>query len=551
MAEERLDNHADETLLNSAETTDQVIDNLNRAAWEQRELDPGQALEMARRSLTLARGKKTYLRGAAQALFTLGELAISADAAGLALTHLLEAYSLLEGQLHPDLLADICHSIGWVHFRLQNASETSNYLKQALNLARESSNPARVSEILTSLGAVQSYTGDHAAAIGLFQESLALQTHQQDARARAVTCNNLALAQMRSAQFAQALENCTFALREFRDLGLHVLETSTLDTLGQIHLAKGDLEQAGKVFKDCLSAARSLQRANLEMAVLLNLGKLYRTQGHADQAVQSLTQGLELAETHHSNSYRSQVRQILAEICEEQGDLKSALRHYQEFHQATEQTLAESARYRQENLKILHRVEKSQKDAEILWLQNRTLEREIDHRLQERDELERLATTDALTGLYNRQHFFTLGEYEFARTRQGGVQLTILILDIDHFKHVNDHYGHLTGDQVLTEIARLMTENARKDDICFRYGGEEFVFLLPGAGLAPGLEVAERIRRAIARFRFGSEEQPISITASLGVAETETQDSSLTGLLERADQALYRAKNQGRNQSVA
>jgi two-component system cell cycle response regulator len=163
-----------------------------------------------------------------------------------------------------------------------------------------------------------------------------------------------------------------------------------------------------------------------------------------------------------------------------------------------------------------------------------------------------MAITDALTGLYNRRymesHLTTLVEQAVSR----GKPLTVLVLDIDFFKSINDNHGHDAGDDVLREFATRVRKSIRGIDLACRYGGEEFVIVMPETDMGVAAIVAERLRRRIASeaFAIGSGSRTIEVTISIGLATLDTDDNAAT-ILKRADQALYRAKRDGRNRVVA
>lgn len=163
-------------------------------------------------------------------------------------------------------------------------------------------------------------------------------------------------------------------------------------------------------------------------------------------------------------------------------------------------------------------------------------------------ELERRATTDPLTGVSNRRHFFEHGELLFAAAQQHQTAaLTGLMIDIDHFKSINDRYGHLVGDAVLVEIASRLQRQLRPGDLLGRYGGEEFAVLLPRTGQKEGREIAERLRLACARCPIVLPDGMITVTVSIGVAHVGQFIATLQDLLNSADRMLYLAKNLGRN----
>src|SRR5581483_6728667 len=164
------------------------------------------------------------------------------------------------------------------------------------------------------------------------------------------------------------------------------------------------------------------------------------------------------------------------------------------------------------------------------------------------EEVQNLAITDPLTGLYNRRRLFEIGRIEFARSRRANRAFTAIMVDIDHFKQVNDTYGHFTGDRVLQSFSHLCQSQIREVDLIGRYGGEEIVILLPETNLTAGVEVAERLRRAIASTPVKiTDELVLHITASLGAAQQDGNTPNLETLIARADQAMYIAKHKGRD----
>ena len=177
--------------------------------------------------------------------------------------------------------------------------------------------------------------------------------------------------------------------------------------------------------------------------------------------------------------------------------------------------------------------------------------RDISERKRVEQELRRMATTDPLTGLWNRRRFMELSEGELSRMRRYGRPVSVLMLDIDHFKSINDTHGHAAGDEALCQLAGLCRSALRETDHLGRLGGEEFAVLLPETGLDEAADVAERLRRRLADSAF-----PLScgvtlrMTASIGVASCADDDTTIDRALGRADHALYRAKNNGRNQVV-
>lgn len=166
----------------------------------------------------------------------------------------------------------------------------------------------------------------------------------------------------------------------------------------------------------------------------------------------------------------------------------------------------------------------------------------------EKTRLERLAITDYLTGLYNIRYFYHRLEEEFSRASRYNFPLSCLMIDLDHFKDINDRYGHRAGDSVLREVARLMKSHTRKSDVLARYGGEEFIMLLPETHEKGAIAKAESLRSSIGKLRFKALKDKRAVTVSIGVATyPDVIVNDTDDLITYADNALYKAKTSGRN----
>ena len=162
-------------------------------------------------------------------------------------------------------------------------------------------------------------------------------------------------------------------------------------------------------------------------------------------------------------------------------------------------------------------------------------------------EVGRLAITDELTGIYNRRYFFEMAEKKFTRALKDKSPLSILLVDIDHFKNFNDRYGHAVGDQVLRAAAKMMASALRESDIIGRYGGEEFSIILPDTNNSSAIYVGERLLARVSDVPIDTAAGKLSIEISLGIAGMSKETPNLQSLIVRADQAMYMAKSAGRN----
>ena len=172
---------------------------------------------------------------------------------------------------------------------------------------------------------------------------------------------------------------------------------------------------------------------------------------------------------------------------------------------------------------------------------------EVTDLVRNAERLERLATTDEMTGICNRRHFLTLAESEWRRFQDDGAPFALLILDVDLFKSINDRFGHNVGDAVIKSVAAICQREKRDADILARIGGEEFVLLLPQTRRNEAVGFAEKLRQRVEAEPFVHDGESLRLTISIGVAEAEAAMAGIGDIMKRADQALYDAKRGGRN----
>lgn len=162
-------------------------------------------------------------------------------------------------------------------------------------------------------------------------------------------------------------------------------------------------------------------------------------------------------------------------------------------------------------------------------------------------KVQEMATLDSLTGLFTRRYWFERSSEEIERSQKFNYPMSCLMLDIDHFKEFNDKYGHLVGDAILLAVSRVIRENIRQIDLVGRYGGEEFTVILPETDVEGAQYVAERIRKTLEESLVTAYDESLKVTISIGIALFPKNAGALNALIDKADQALYRAKESGRN----
>ncbi len=296
----------------------------------------------------------------------------------------------------------------------------------------------------------------------------------------------------------------------------------------------GDLAAAERrrLEAECAESERVLKQVISRLGEIASLLSASDAElGEADRS------GLELSER-----LRDEVQEIGSTVsgATNLGDLQLAVKSRLE----AVDTHLQAVRAREERRARLYRERALRMGERIQQLENETVGLERSLRREQR-----LALLDALTGVANRLGYDERIEQEFKRWRRFHQPLVLLAWDLDHFKNVNDSFGHRAGDRVLRAFAQLLRANVRETDFVARYGGEEFVVLLLGTPAADALTVAETMREDVGRLGFHFRGTPVTVTASCGLTEIRDGDTP-AALFDRADRALYRAKESGRNRSL-
>ena len=448
-----------------------------------------EALSIALRANQLAlQISDKYLTGSIQSL--LGRIYWHIDDYATSMDYYLNALKLVQTEHHPDLEISLINGLGLVQYGLENYNESLGYFKACLEKATE-----------------------------------------EDVTGRADANNNIGYVLHMLGRDREAVEYGSAALKLVNQTGNYVGKLHTLHSLGAIHFALRNHAMAMKYLQEGLELSRQNNSQLLELTFVSEISRIHQIEGDVDQAEEKLLKALQIAESINSLTNVSLIHERLIEIYKERQDYKSALEHFEAFHSAFKKIFNDKSDRRIKNLEILNQVESARKQAELY---------------------RELAGTDAMTNLVNRRQFLEVAEVAVQQMKSEQGQLAIIMLDIDHFKNVNDQYGHKAGDEVLATVAASIKQSLRPGDVAGRYGGEEFVVLVIGASSNQCLKIAERIRRAVAKQTFHLGEAVVKVTISLGVAWMNPDRMlPLDALINYADQAMYNAKRQGRNQVVA
>ncbi len=400
------------------------------------------------------------------------------------------------------------------------------------------------SRLLTGLGIASARVGDFGRAEAAYHEAHAMQRELGNEAALAATLHCLGVLELRRVEarrdtaigaadprllHALALLDESYALAE--RTGRTRLAGMCLNERGRALRLAGQHAQAIKDGQTAMAVFRALPVPKEECEAILQVAHAHLAAGEIREANELAEAGLELAQRSGFRPSERDAHLLLVRCREARGDPAAALSHLKRVREIEHELRDGEVMRRIERLE--HERSLAQSEAERAALAARA------------QLLDRLATTDALTGLSNRRGF----ETAFATTAAGRDSAVLLAADIDRFKHINDAFGHDLGDRVLQRTAQVIVHACRADDLVGRWGGEEFLILLDNTELDTALAVAERVRQAVANIDWTDFGHEFTVTLSVGVAAMQ-RPIEFVELARRADRALYAAKAQGRNRVV-
>jgi diguanylate cyclase (GGDEF)-like protein len=298
----------------------------------------------------------------------------------------------------------------------------------------------------------------------------------------------------------------------------------------------GRSAEALPIVERCFTLSANILDHDLQISLRLARATIFRNLERFDEAAADAGVALSLAQQHKVSRHLSDIFLLLSSITERQGDLAAALRHLQSFIQTREEFAFKEAQLRSATAAVKFQTQQALGDAK--------------QAREHASRMEREALVDGLTGLANRRWFDRHLATAHAEARLRHMPLCLAILDLDHFKNVNDTHGHGVGDAVLRRLGALLVEQFRDHDLVARIGGEEFAVVFSGIGVRRAKEVCERLCIAIAAESWGDIAPNLAVTISVGLADIEVDESTSDGL-GTVDRLLYDAKRCGRNRVVS
>lgn len=489
-------------------------------------------------------------RKLAQCSFMQGQLSEALEFSSRAIEAAGRAGNILEE-------ADAENALGIVHGEKGELAQSVHHLERSYQLhVKAGSN--RAATVLNNIGNACLIMDDPERALGYFhkaQETAAGDDSFGDLEGTALS--NIGRALNALGRHGEAMDVLRKSVEFFARRNMETLRVHSLAKLAATHESLGELEQAEVLFRKALASADERNDSAWVYELHGSLGALLHKQGRYDEAEPELKCAIAGAEKPGGSFDVSGWRQRYSDTLAARGNIRDALSHLQQAYKDLE--YAAEQRTRRQLFQAMGRLEIERIEHEKETYRQRTEElsatleqaEALRGRLEERNAaLAEMAVRDPLTGVFNRRWFIERLGQEIARSRRYNHPLAVAILDLDWFKHVNDTYGHLTGDRVLVEFAGLLRQSTRSSDDVARYGGEEFAIVMPETTTEQALRACEKLRDGISNHDWAPTGLEEHLTFSAGVATLQPEET-LEMLVERADRRLYLAKAAGRNVTIA
>ncbi len=522
------------------------------------------AISTVEEAWTLRNSDRAAVRSASEALLSSADVDLRAAAlAKVVLSYLdyrerryeqaaaagLEALAILEVNPTDPWLPRLYNTLAIIHFDLGERDTSRTYLDQQIRLSYELGDCTYEALGYHDLGLLQAAV-DPRRGLATLAQARTMFRASDDAENEALVLYNMANIHQHAgerklaASYAgQALEilgaSGTQGMRLYLTIHIATLKAEAASALGLHSEAQGLLDEAR-----ALAAHHCPElMAHVQFCQGLHLTAI----GDNTGALALFQDALALIAPSGQYELLADCHAALADCHERLGDYRAALSHYRAYAATRERTFIEASEQKMRSLDVIHQVETARRAAEA----ERQRNAELQHYIQELEQLQvtlrASSLRDPLTGLHNRRYLSEEGGRLLRYAQRYQSDLCAAMIDVDHFKQINDRLGHQVGDLVLQRLAELITRAMRSTDLISRYGGEEVVLLLPSTNIDDAYSICERLRTTVEQHNWSDIHPRLRVTVSIGLAKDD--GSTLTELLAHADAQLYTSKRAGRNRT--
>ena len=498
-----------------------------------------------------------YLMGMADSLHVMSIINLEWKKLGLALAQAHNSQKISELLQHDPLILKNIRIIAEVYYLLNNFEKAEELFTQILHQSKPDSDKEMDVKALQYLTQMALQCHEYAAAKGYVLRSIDLCTQYKMNDEIGLCYLFYGRVSLNTAEYSNAAYAVTRAMELSNKDRNPLIYAQSLDLLATLDILMEKYNEAELNFSMMAAYAMHHKLEEEYLQALLGICLVKKHTGSDKEYLDTLQEMITLPYLAEHHDLQSKADLLLSQYYEGKKQYKLALQHFKRFHAVQNKWLTSNLSENLQALEAIHQTESAMAEVELMEGINRKLNAEIQERIwvekqlkKSEEKFKNLSTIDPLTGLYNRRHFYLMGTKEVERALAYELPLSMIMLDIDFYKEINDKYGHRAGDFVLTQLGELININIRKIDLACRYGGEEFAILLPETNLDKAEAMAERLRNAMNSSINEYEGQQIHITASFGIVGLSGAMRNIEDMLSKADDAMYQAKQRGRNQVI-
>lgn len=545
-----------EAAITGIESDTEKVDALNQLAWMLRRQDQDRAQEICSKSIRLSHSREfitePYLQGWAQALAISALIYFYNNNLDKALERSFHALELIEKSSDSITGIDARVTISLVNISLGDYATAYAYVMPALQLSRMLNLPDREAYCLDTLAQVYAQTSELNEALQHHLAALQLAREGKDVEAEAFILGSLSDTLYEMGNYKDAYLSAIQSIELMRRLELFHEEINAAVKISRSLVKMKAFDQAESYLQYYVNKVNNHGMSKPYTDIMLGMTGLYMEQNLYAKAENFLHQAFQVAIANNFVNDQLTCHKYFSQVYEQLGELPKAISHNKLYFELKDEANRQISLRKINILNSSHNLELARQEAAMVSAREVELQYEIDERRRVEKLLEELSIHDPLTDLFNSRYFYQLALSEIERSSRYTHPLTMIMMDIDHFKSINEKHGYINGDRVIRGIAAILQQSLRDSDILCRYEVDEFAILLAETPAEQAAQVAERLRRLISETTFGVDSVLFSVTVSIGLVRIELDGSmdnraNLDIVIENAKKAVMSAKNNGRD----